>query len=89
MDELRSLSRLELLAHEAGVDHSATWGAFALVYAERPMILAELVALEFASVPDLIQFLTADPETRAMAIDRVIGCGGFYDAGGRFVDLGL
>jgi hypothetical protein len=88
LDEVRSLGRLELLAHDAGVNHPATWGALALVYAARPVILAKLVVLEFASVADLVRFLAADNEARAVALERVIIQGGIYATGGQFVDLG-
>jgi hypothetical protein len=42
LDELHSLSGFEVKAHEAGVSHPATWGALALVYAQRSVLLAEL-----------------------------------------------
>jgi hypothetical protein len=74
LEHLEWLAELERTAHEAGPGHPATWDALALVYRERPSVLAALAILENCSAPDLVKFLTADSETRQQAIDRVL-CG--------------
>jgi hypothetical protein len=56
--ELRALGRLEYLAHDAGMDHPATWNALAMVYADMPGIEAALLALETAKASDVLSLLT-------------------------------
>lgn len=87
LNELRALGRLGLLAHEAGANHPATWGALALLYREWPGVAAELRILENCGAADLIRFLSAAPGLREHAIDGVIKAGGFYDSRGRFVEI--
>jgi len=78
LDELHRLNRLELRAHDAGLDHPATLSALALVYGRRPGLLAELVILEDAEVPDLIRFMGEGIETRAWAVNKLIEQGGLW-----------
>jgi len=87
MEELRGLGRLEVRAHEAGLDHPATWGALELVYCDRPALLAELAILEECGAADLLRFLSADNATRERVIARVIERGGLYDHADRFVEV--
>src|ERR1043165_8296327 len=82
--ELQSLNRLEVQAHEAGPNHSATWGALDLCYHKRPAVLAELAVLENASAGDLVRFFYASAEERERAIEAVMIGGGFYNSHGRF-----
>jgi hypothetical protein len=86
---VRRLGQLELSAHQAGADHPATWGALALVYRERPALLAELAILENSCAADLIRFLSASPKQRAEAIDEVLMRGGLYESHRKFLDLAL
>jgi ribosomal protein L37AE/L43A len=72
LEELRSSSRLEQHAHEAGSDHPATWPALALVYAEQPRIEAELAVPESTPARDLVRFLGSDERTRAEIVAKVI-----------------
>jgi hypothetical protein len=69
LEEWRGLGRLEVEAHTAGANHPATWGGLALVYRERPAILAELTILENAGAADLLRFLAAHPGAQARVID--------------------
>jgi hypothetical protein len=87
MDELRGLGRLEAVAHEAGLDHPATWDALEMVYRDRPALLAELAILENCGAADLLRFLSADIATRERVIASVIERGGLYDSSGRFVEV--
>ena len=87
LDELRGLNRVEAGAHEAGMAHPSTWDALALVYRERPKVLAELVILENSSAADLVRSLAATPEVREQAIEGVLRRGGLCDSGGRFVKV--
>ncbi len=87
LDELHSLNRLELLAHDAGPNNPESWGALARVYAERPGLLAELLILENSTAAALIRFLSADSEVRERAIAGVIESGGLWQCPGRFVEL--
>ncbi len=89
LQELRELGRLELEAHEAGLGHAATWDTLALVYPERPALLAELTILEERSAADLIRFLTADAATRVQIVSEVVFAGGLHDGRGRFLELAL
>ena len=87
LDELRSLNRVELGAHAAGIDHPATWRALSLVYGERPRMLAELAFLESAPAGELIRFLTASAETHGLVVDRVIADGGVQTFDGKWVEV--
>ena len=87
LNDLETLNRLELRAHEAGPEHAATWHALALVYRARPGVLAELVVLENSRAADLVPFLSAGPEERRRATDGAILRGGLYDQADSFVDL--
>lgn len=87
LQHLEALADLERTAHDAGPTEAA-WDALAMVYADRPEILAQLAILETASAADLLTFLSASPEERQRAIEAVILRGGLCDSGGRFVDLG-
>ena len=69
---LELLADLERTARDAGPAEAA-WDALAVVYRERPCVLAELASLENVPVADLVKFLTADAEARRRAIDRVLG----------------
>jgi hypothetical protein len=62
--ELRALGRLEYLAHDAGMDHPATWNALARVYADMPGIEAGLLALETAKASDVLSLLTNSANVR-------------------------
>jgi hypothetical protein len=84
-DELHSLNRLEMLAHQAGPNHHATWPALALVYERRPSIVAELVILEAmksGKISELIQFLQMQGEATDYALAR-----GWLYAGGKFWEV--
>ena len=59
LEELRGLGRLEVEAHTAGADHPATWGALALVYRNKPGILAELAFLENSPARALVRFFSS------------------------------
>jgi len=87
-DELHSLNRVEVGAH-ARPDHPAVWDAFALVYRQRPAILAELTFLENAHARAITRFLAATPEEQQALIDRVLEHGGLCDSKGKFVELTL
>lgn len=87
LEELCALTRLEVLAHEAGMNHRATWGALALVCAERPKLLAELLLLENAPAGQLVDFLGGDLETRMRAVTAVIERGGVPGRGTEWVEL--
>ena len=76
LDELHGLNRLELRALEAGPDHPATWDALALVYRERPGVLAELAILENGAAADLLRFLSSGADERQAVIDRILRLGG-------------
>lgn len=88
-EHLRGLDALESKAHQAGPDHPATWGALALVYQQRPGLLAELAILENAGPADLVRFASAEPELRERVIDGVLTRGGLGDPQGRFVELAI
>ena len=62
-DELRTLARIEVGAHDCGPT-GAAWSALALVYSERRRILAELAIFENANAAGLARFLTADDAAR-------------------------
>ena len=64
LQELRGLGRLEVEAHTAGANHPATWDALALVYRERPALLAEFVIPENCGVAELNRLFSAGPELR-------------------------
>lgn len=85
-EQLLGLGRLEVAAHEAGVNHMATWDALEMVYRDRPALLAELAILENCGAADLIRFLSTDNATRARVIASVIERGGLYDSNGKFVE---
>lgn len=87
LGSLQYLNRLEAVAHDAGADDAATWGALALACRDRQPVLAELAILENCGAPDLIRFLSGDPETRERAIDAVLTAGGLYRCAGRFVEV--
>ena len=87
LDDLHSLNRLELQAHQAGVDDPATWGALALVYAERPGILAGLAFLENSPADKLLQFLSATPEQGQAVGEAILLQGGMSDYAGKFVEV--
>jgi hypothetical protein len=87
MEELRGLGRLEVGAHEAGLDHPATWDALEIVYRDRLAILAELAILENCVAADLLRFLGADHVARGRVIASVIERGGLYDGGGKFIEV--
>jgi hypothetical protein len=76
LDELHGLNRLELRALEAGPDHPATWDALALVYRERPGVLAELAILENGAAADLLRFLSSGADERQAVTDRILRLGG-------------
>jgi hypothetical protein len=87
LERLRGLRRIELRAHDAGIDHPATWGALALVYRELPALLAELALLENTGGIELVRFSCAGPERRAQAINDVLMRGGLYNSRGDFVEF--
>lgn len=87
LEELRGLGRVELQAHEAGMDHPATWGALALVYAEWSGLVAELAILENCGAADLFRFLSADNATRGRVIAGVLERGRLYNSGATFVEF--
>jgi len=71
LDTLHNFNWLEFLAHDAGADNPETWESLALVYGERPLILAELAILENANAADLLQFLSEDRATRVNGMEGV------------------
>jgi hypothetical protein len=75
---LRELNRREALARDAVPDHPAAWGALALVYRERPNVLAELAILENYRALELVRFFVANNGARQEAIARVIAAGGLW-----------
>jgi hypothetical protein len=87
-DKLQSLAQIEIGVHKAGLTNPA-WNGLALVYQQRPRLLAELTILENASAPDLVRFLIADETTRQVVIDRVMLAGGMRNAVGEFVGFSL
>ena len=87
LDELHALNRVEWHSHDAGSEHPVTWDALAMVYGERPGILAELTILENCSAADLLRFLSAGEAARQAAIDGVLARGGVYDSGQQFVEV--
>jgi hypothetical protein len=82
------LNRLEALAHDAGPTE-ASWEALALVFAERPLLLAELAILENCGAADLIRFLAGFARGREQMIDAVFSTGALYDRAGRLVEVRL
>jgi hypothetical protein len=86
LDWLHGLNRLEALAHDAGPTE-ASWEALALVFAERPVLLAELAVLENCEAPDLIRFLGSGGQERERTIEAVLFTGGLCDSLGRFVEV--
>lgn len=84
--QLRSLGRIERGAH-AAPNHPLAWDALAMVYSERPALLAELAAMENCKARDLFRFLTTDDATRVRALARVVVRGGLYDHADRFVEV--
>jgi hypothetical protein len=87
LDRLHTLNRLEVRAHDAGLDNPQSWDALAKVYAERPGLLAELTILENCGAADLVRFLSADNAAREWAIAVVMEHRGLYDSDGRFVEV--
>ena len=89
LDQIHTLNRIEAGAHEAGPGHSDVWDALAVVYRERPLVLAELLILDDSPATELIRLLCASPEEGQWEIGRVLTRGGLYDSAGRFVELAL
>ncbi len=87
LDELHGLDRLESQAHEAGLDHPATWGALEMVYRNRPGIRAELAFLENSPASKLLQFLNATPEQRQAVGEAILLQGGLCDYTGKFIEV--
>ena len=86
LDRLHTLCEMESTAHGSGPDNPQGWDAFRAVYAERPVILAELSVLENALVRDLL-VLFSNPQEHANMIDRVIVHGGLFDSEDKFVEV--
>jgi ribosomal protein L37AE/L43A len=86
LDSLRDLNMLAAVARKAGPSEAA-WDSLALVYSERPALLAELTAFENCRAADLLRFLTANDATRERAITRVVRRGGLYDHAEKFVEV--
>jgi hypothetical protein len=86
LDRLHVLGGLESKAQGLGPDNPQTWNALSEVYAERPVILAELTIFENAPVAELLELLSAGA-ARGRMIDRVLSRGGLCDALGRFVEV--
>jgi hypothetical protein len=72
LDQLHGWNELENKARNAGPDHQATWGALALVFKQRPLIVAELAVLEDSPAPEVARFIMASNEARQKAIERVL-----------------
>jgi hypothetical protein len=89
LDHLHTLDRLEIQAHDGGPNCPTTWGALALVYAQRPGALAELALLENAGAAELVRFLSAGGTAREVMLAKVIERGGVTDSRRRFVELAL
>jgi hypothetical protein len=85
LSTLHELGRLETMVHNAGADHPATWGALALVYRDRPPILAELTILENCMAADLVRFFAASEAERSGQIGHVLLIGGVTNWEGKFV----
>ena len=87
LEDLRGLGKLELSAHRAGADHPAAWSALALVYRERPTLLAQLAVLENWGAAHLVRFFAAGAEECADQIGHVLLAGGVTNWEGRFVNI--
>jgi inosine-uridine nucleoside N-ribohydrolase len=87
LDHLHALNRIDQGAQKAGSSSPYVWDALAVVYRERPLILAELAILEDSPPTELIRFLAMNPADSKREIDRVVIRGGVFDAGGRFAEV--
>lgn len=87
MEQLRWLGRLEVRAHEAGLNHPATWDALGMIYRDRPALLAELAIIENCGAAYLNRFLSERQEAREREIDGVLVRGGIWDSQGKFVEV--
>lgn len=74
-EELRSLGRLEILAHDAGPTEEA-WNVLATVYAERPKIEAELDVLESGDPSAVLERLRPKPSTAGTSDRAPCGASG-------------
>ncbi len=86
-EELRELGRLELLAHEAGPDHPATWGALEVVYRQRPALTAEAILLSEGAIADRRKYLESDAEGRGRMSEEILMAGGVHDDAGKFIEV--
>jgi len=86
-DDLRSLARIESGAHEAGPDRPLVWDALALVYRQRPIILAELAYLEFAHAARAMRFLESAPDQQRAVCVVILERGGLLDSAGKIVEV--
>jgi hypothetical protein len=86
LDLLHDLNRLEALMHDAG-PNKVDWDSLAVVYAGRPLVLAELTALESASATDLARFVLSDDDTQSETVATVLDRGGIYDPHGKWVEM--
>ncbi len=86
-DNLQTLARVEIGAHKAGPDQPETWGALAVVYQQRPVVVAELAFLENGHARPVSDFLEGTAEQRRAVCDGVLECGGLVDHSGRFVEV--
>lgn len=57
LEELRTLGRAELMAHNAGPHDAAAWEALFRIYAQRPAIEADLTALEEGNAAKAFQVM--------------------------------
>jgi hypothetical protein len=87
LEHLHALNSIEQGADQAGPRHLRVWEALALVYRERPLILAELTILEDSPPSELIRFLAMNPADQGREIDRTLIRGGVFDSRGRFAEV--
>ena len=84
---LRTMSQSEVAAHRAGPDCLEGWASMALVYGDRPGVLAELTIVENAAAADRVKFLLANEQTRQGVVSRVLEHGGFFPDAEKFIEV--
>ncbi len=86
-EELRELGRLELLAHEAGPEHPATWNALATAYTRRPGAAARAVLFSEGAIADRRAWLESDAQGRGRILENILLAGGLSDSAGKFLGV--
>jgi hypothetical protein len=86
LDLLHNLNRLEALANGAGPE-KVDWDSLAVVYANRPAVLAQLAVLESAGATDLARFVLSDDDKQSETVGTVLDRGGFYDPHGKWIKI--